>query len=80
MDAIFLCSGYSHVYGRDGYIDAYEEAMGELPEDMEEWLDELGSENYEIVDDYEWDGEGTVCELRIKLEPEYAMAFKLKWQ
>ena len=78
-EKFWLCSGFSHLPTRDGYICSRENADCEMPEDIYDWLEELGSENYEIIDEYEWDGSETECALFLKLHPDYEIAFKLMW-
>lgn len=78
-----LCEGYSYMSYKDGYMNSADEAYSELEEgypDLEKWLEENMSGKFEIVDDYEGDGEGITCYLSLKLELDTdAVAFKLRW-
>ncbi len=78
-----LCEGYIHDPSKEGYINSLDEAYAELEEeypDLEKWLEENMSGKFEIVDDYEGDGEGITCYLSLKLELDTdSVAFKLMW-
>lgn len=79
-----LCEGYSYNPSKEGYIDSFYEAYDELEEKypgLEKWLKENINGKFEIVDDYEGDGEGIMCYLSLKLELDIdAVAFKLMWE
>lgn len=63
----------------DVYMAAEEVAYMEMPEGIEEWLEENYKDQYEFDTDYDADGEDVYCYLFVKLSHKAFIHYKLVW-
>jgi len=74
------CSSYGGYWDHDDvYMAAEEDAYMEIPEGIEDWLEENYKDQYEFDTDYNPDGIDVYCELYVKLELKAFIHFKMVW-
>lgn len=63
----------------DLYMAAEEDAYMEMPEGLEDWLEEYYKGQYEFDMDFEGDMEDTYCILFLKLDLKALVHYKMVW-
>lgn len=74
------CCSYCRFRDHDDvYMGAEDDAYMEMPEGLEEWLDNYYKDQYEFNADYDADDEDVYCTLFVKLSYRAFIHYKMVW-